>query len=184
MTDTLPPPPVAGRPGHAYAAAQLRWATLADAPRLVALWRLAYPGGGGDDAAAWLEHGGALTLQDEAGRILAALRWREEGSGWRVDRVATRPEARGQGYGRWLATKVEALAIRKNVPFLLLSVPAAETAQLAYYLRLGYQLVDAPPATNGAPKPAHRTLRKVVGGVWQRKETGTNCRASAGPDRA
>jgi hypothetical protein len=69
------------------------------------------------------------------------------------------------------------------VPFLLLSLPFAETEQLAYYRRMGYQLVDAPPATNGAD-PGRRPLRKVVGGVWQRKETGTNCRASAGTDRA
>ena len=184
MTDISAPNPAVGRPGHAYAASQLRWATLTDAPRLAELWHLAYPGEGGDDIAAWLEHGGALTLQDNAGRILAALRWREEGTGWRIDRVASRPEARGQGYGRWLATKVEALAIRKNVPFLLLSLPTSEAAQLGYYHRLGYQLVDAPPTSNGAPKPAQHTLRKVVGGVWQRKETGTNCRASAGPDRA
>jgi GNAT superfamily N-acetyltransferase len=166
VTDTVAPFPVASRPGHAYQAAHLRWASIADAPRLAALWRLAYP----DDAtstpemANWLEHGGALTLQDAAGTILAAMRWRIEGSGWRVDRVATRPEERGQGYGRWLATRVEALAIRHSVPHLSLSLPSDDLAQEAYYRRMGYDVVD------GDAAPRH-TLRKTVGGVWQTKAT-------------
>ncbi len=173
------PNPATGRPGHAYEAAQLRWATLADAPRLVELWRAAYPDDDAQDVAAWLEHGGALVLEDRMGRLLAALRWREEGAGWRVDRVATRPEARGQGYGRWLATKVEALAIRKNVPFLLLSLPEADAGQLAYYERLGYRVTEE-SSRNGAPRAAHRHLRKVVGGVWQRKATGADGRSPGG----
>ena len=166
MTDTLAPIPVASPPGRSYQAANRRWASTADAPRLAALWRLAYP----DDAvtasemAAWLEHGGALTLQDGAGTILAAMRWRVEGSGWRVDRVATRPGERGQGYGRWLATKVEALAIRHSVPHLALDLPSDDHEQAAYYRRMGYHVVDG----DAAPS---RTLRKVVGGVWQTKST-------------
>jgi len=182
MTDVPAPNPVTGRPGHAYEAARLRWATLDDAPRLTDLWRAAYPEDDTHEVAAWLEHGGALTLEDRSGRLLAALRWREEGAGWRVDRVATRPEARGQGYGRWLATKVEALAIRKNVPFLLMSLPAADATQLAYYERMGYRVVEE-PARNGAPQGGPRTLRKVVGGVWQRKPIGANGRAPGGSGR-
>jgi GNAT superfamily N-acetyltransferase len=167
VTDTVPPPPVVARPGQAYEAARLRWAAIADAPRLTLLWRLAYPDDvvSATDMTAWLEHGGALTLQDGSGRILAAMRWRDEGSGWRVDRVATRPEERGQGYGRWLATKVEALAIRQNVPHLLLELPSGDDGQVAYYERMGYQVVG--DAAEASPK----TLRKVVGGTWQTKAT-------------
>lgn len=160
MTDTLPPPPVLGRPGQAYEAARLRWAALKDVPRLVALWAAAYPADpvAPVEMAEWLEHGGALTLQDRDGTMLAALRWRDEGDGWRVDRVATRPEARGHGYGRWLATKVEALAIKHSVPWLELTLPDADGEdQVAYYRRMGY----APTTAEG------RTLRKVVGGEWQ-----------------
>lgn len=160
MTDTLPPPPVVGRPGQAYEAARLRWATLKDVGRLVALWVAAYPDDPVGDAAMaeWLEHGGALTLQDRDGKLLAALRWRDEGDGWRVDRVATRPEARGQGYGRWLTTKVEALAIKHSVPWLELALPDTDgEEQLGYYRRMGY----VPAGGDG-----HR-LRKVVGGEWQ-----------------
>ena len=162
----MAPTPVTGRPGHAYQAANLRWASIADAPRLAALWGLAYPevATSTSEMAAWLEHGGALTLQDATGAIVAAMRWREEGNGWRVDRVATRPDERGQGYGRWLATKVEALAIRHSVPHLSLSLPSDDLEQAAYYTRMGYHVVDG----DASPR---QTLRKVVGGVWQTKST-------------
>ena len=181
MTDTPAPTPVLGRPGLAYEAAEVRRATVADAPQLAALWRLAYPDESVDDMAAWLEHGGALALRDRSGRILAALRWREEGDGWRVDRVATRPDERGQGYGRWLATMVEAMAIRQNVPYLLLSLPADDPEPIAYYRRMGYREAPTDPGPDagdaGATGPL--TLRKAVGGVWQRKSADT----SAAPRR-
>lgn len=165
MTDTPEPAPILGRPGQAYEAARLRWASLDDAERLAALWRLAYP----DEAAsvrsmrAWLEHGGALMLQDRAGDVLAVLPWREAEGGWEVDRVATHPSQRGQGYGRWLMTKVEALAIRANVPYLWLRLPAGDDLreQLPYYARMGYEVTEE--------GDAGVTLRKRVGGTWQTK---------------
>lgn len=164
MTDTLAPAAVLGRPGQAYEASRIRLATTKDVPALVALWRAAYPGSvaGETDMVDWLEHGGALTMQAGDGSLLAALRWRDEGSGWRVDRIATRPEERGQGYGRWLATKVEALAIKHSIAHLSLVLPDDEgDEQLDYYRRMGYTL--APDDVDG------RTLRKVVGGEWQVK---------------
>lgn len=179
MTDTVTPSPVVARPGQAYESTVLRWAGSADADRIASLWRQAYPE---DDpeAGPWLEHGGVLMLQERSGRVVAALRWREDGSGWRVDRVATRPEARGHGYGRWLATTVEALAIRRNVPYLELRLPAGSREQAAYYRRMGYVPVAgaAEPAAGAAV-----TLRKQVGGVWQRKPVGANGHAGAGEGR-
>lgn len=160
MTDTLVSAAIVGRPGHAYEAARMRWATSRDVPRLLALWRRAYPDHVGDagEMAGWLERGGALMLQGRDGEVLAALRWRDEGTGWRVDRVATLPDARGQGYGRWLTTKVEALAIKRSVPFLDLALPDPDgDDQLAYYRRMGYHPAAADP----------RVLRKTVGGEWQ-----------------
>jgi GNAT superfamily N-acetyltransferase len=160
VTDTLPTPAVLGRPGQAYEAARLRWATSKDVPQLVVLWRTAYPDDRADalEMAEWIERGGALALQDRDGTLLAALRWRDFGDGWQVDRVATRPEARGLGYGRWLTTKVEALAIKRSVPYLELVLPEPDGEdQLAYYRRMGYAPAD----------PSGRTLRKVVGGEWQ-----------------
>ena len=146
---------------HRNGRAHLRWAGLADLDALCALFRAARPAEGCDagEMASWLEHGGAIVLETN-GRVLAALRWREEGSGWRVDPVASLPEERGNGYGRWLMTKVEAYAIRANVPTLTLDLPSCES--LPYYRRMGYRRLQ--PELDGA------TLVKRVGGTWQVQE--------------
>jgi GNAT superfamily N-acetyltransferase len=156
-----------GRPGEAYEAARLRWATHADLPRLAALWSLAYPE---DDVSVeelrrWLARGGALLMHDREGLLLAALPWRETEGGWEVQRVASLPSERGQGYGRWLMTKVEAAAIKANVPHLSLTLPhdGDGEEQLSYYERMGY-VVEGEAAT-----PGFVHLRKRVGGVWQTK---------------
>lgn len=164
MTDTPHPSPVLGRPGQAYEAARLRWASRRDAARLAALWDAAYPDSAldPDDAVQWLEHGGALLLEDHHGTLLAALRYRHAADGWEVDRVATLPAHRGQGYGRWLMTRVEAAAIRANIPTLSLTLPTdTPPAQLAYYTRMGY-------AARG-DGTERLVMHKRVGGTWQTK---------------
>lgn len=157
--------------GKAYEAAQMRWVALNDAPRLAALWRAAYPEEAelhtSDALARALGQGGALAMQDPHGGLLAALRWRRERGAWRIERVATLPEARGQGYGRWLITKVEAFAIRQNVAVLLLTIPSDERDQVDYYRRMGYH-----PEAGEADATGEITLRKELGGVWQRKGPG------------
>lgn len=147
----------------AYEAARLRRAGGRDAERLRELFRAARPEGDEslEEMRGWLEHGGALMLEDADGTLLCALRWREEekGAGWRVDRVATLPSSRSQGFGRWLMTKVEALAIRLNVPSLSLTLDQDDL--LPYYRRLGYQVEsEGPDGTR---------LHKRVGGTWQTK---------------
>ena len=154
-----PPRFLGGRPGQAYQAARLRWASLDDTDRLVRLYRRAWPDRNENEATVrrWLEGGGALYLENPEGDILSALRWSEDKSGWTVDRIATLPSERGQGFGRWLMTKVEALAIRHNVPALTLTLDREDL--LAYYRRLGYRDVDG--CSDG------KLLRKRVGGTWQ-----------------
>ncbi len=162
-----------GPAGRAYDAARLRWAALRDAERLSTLWRSARPEAaeGASEMREWLEHGGALMLEDEADAPLAALRWRDTALGWEVD-VVTHPEHRARGYGRWLLTKVEAAAIRANVPLLTLSLSSsAPAAELGYFARIGY--------LERARGPEHVELHKRVGGTWQTKAPGTNG-ASAG----
>lgn len=152
--------------GRAYEAARMRWATAADAARLSELWHAAHADEDEDPSDAdeagmrgWLEHGGALVLEDDAGLALCALRWRWSGDGWRVDRIATRPSARGQGFGRWLMTKLEALAIRRNVQSLVLTLPRADL--VPYYRRMGYREEGA--------EDGGTVLVKRVGGTWQRQ---------------
>ena len=152
----------------------MRRAVLSDAARLCELFRRVRPllPEAETDMEDWLEHGGALLMEDGDGRTLAALRWAEDGDGWRIDRLATLPEERSRGYGRWLMTKVEALAIRANVPTL--SVELDDPSLLPYYGRMGYR--QAAQGSNGTPGHAREpgaapatTLRKRVGGVWQTK---------------
>ena len=152
-------PPVATEPQPQ--AAHLKRATYADAPALTALYQRAWNDPHEDEArvAAWLGDGGALTFVCD-GTFISALRWREAPYGWEVGRLATLPEYRGQGFGRWLTTRLEALAIQHNIPELRLSLSKTQAELLPYYTRMGYR-----------PKDAERPLElsKRVGGVWQRQ---------------
>ena len=150
--------PVETRP---RAAVKLHTATGGDAAALTTLYRIAWDDGDEGETAVrgWLEGGGALTFVCE-GVFVCALRWRETPYGWEVGRLATLPEYRGQGFGRWLMTRLEALAIQHNIPELQLTLPEAQTDLLPYYTRMGYR-----PRSSETPL----TLSKRVGGVWQRQ---------------
>jgi GNAT superfamily N-acetyltransferase len=166
-TPGFPAHPTA-HPGQAYEAAHLRSAEFKDIPELLEVYKVALGKAESEETlTGWLEQGGALVLENAEGKMLCALRWREEANsdgqdGWRVDRVATIPEARGQGFGRWLMTKVEALAIRTNIPTLTLTLDEVRDDLLAYYQRMGYEVQEQ--------KANEVTLSKRVGGTWQRKE--------------
>lgn len=149
--------------GRSTRAARVRLATLADADSLDRLFLEARTdeSAGEPQMPEWLEHGGALLVEDPEGRTLSAVRWCEAETGWLLDRVATVPEASELGFDRWLMTKVEAMAIRYNVPWLWLNLPDDEF--LDYYRRLGYSL-DETSSTPGA------TVCKRVGGTWQMQE--------------
>lgn len=146
------------KPGTDYVPPRLREANAADAPGLAALYAVTRPQAklGAGALREWLSRGRALLVEDADGRVLAALRHWEEGDGWRVEPIVTHPEHRGQGYGRWLMTMLEADAIRSNIPFL--AVTLTDTTVLPYYQRLGYRPLG----------DDQRELGKRVGGVWQR----------------
>ena len=144
-----------------YEAARLRQASLQDVGALVTLYARAREHSAETPATMreWLEHGGALLLENRSGEVICALRWREDGVGWHLDRVATLPEARSQGYGRWLMTKVEALAIRTNIPTLSLTLDTVRDDLTNYYRRMGYRVTEQTARAV--------TLEKRVGGMWQ-----------------
>ena len=136
-------------------------ATSADAAALTQLYRRAWNDPNETEAVTrgWLETGGVLTFRGGAA-FVCALRWREQPYGWEVGRLATLPEYRGQGLGRWLMTRLEASAIQHNVPELRLTLPEAQAELLPYYARMGYRARDP---------QGPLTLHKRVGGVWQRQ---------------
>lgn len=139
----------------------LHVATLDDAEALSQFYQDAW-----EDAAetperlrAWLEQGGVLSYLVD-GEFVCALRWRETPTGWEIGRLATLKAFRGQGLGRWLATRLEALAIQYNIPELALTLEPLQQDLLPYYQRMGYLARDA-----GKPLELH----KRVGGMWQRQ---------------
>lgn len=148
------------RPGTGFTSPRLRDATGADAGKLAELYACAKPRAGQSHGSlkAWLASGSAILVEDSGGCALAALRYRSEGDGWRVEPIVTHPDQRGQGFGRWLMTMLEADAIRGNVAFL--AVDLDEPSTLPYYRRLGYRPVG----------DDELSLRKRVGGVWQQQE--------------
>ncbi len=141
--------------------AKLHTATDADAAALAELYQTAWSDPAEDEARVqqWLGDGGTLSFIC-AGTFISALRWREAPYGWEVGRLATLPEYRGQGFGRWLTTRLEALAIQHNIPELRLTLTGAQIDLLPYYTRMGYRPRDL---------EAPLELSKRVGGVWQRQ---------------
>ena len=162
MTSASTPSPTPPSTPTVYEAARLRSAGLADVAALAALYQRAWPEAGEtrETVQDWLEQGGALVLEDAQGTLVCALRWREAENGWRVDRVATLPEERAQGFGRWLMTKLEALAIQRNIPTLHLHLSEAQADLLPYYRRMGYRTAKSEGESDGI-------LSKRVGGTWQ-----------------
>ncbi len=162
MTSGAPPP---AQQSPRYLMSHLRWAGLDDVDMLCDFYHDVRPSEPSthESMRDWVEHGGAIVLEGDPGEVLAALRWRVAPDGWRVDQVARLPGERGKGYGRWLMTKVEALAIRTNVPTLSMELNSVEA--LPYYRRLGYR-----PTHDGEGCMA---LSKRVGGVWQVKKEST-----------
>ena len=141
--------------------AKLHTAASSDAAALAELYQIAWNDPGEDEARVqgWLGDGGVLSFVC-AGTFVSALRWREASYGWEVGRLATLPEYRGQGFGRWLTTRLEALAIQHNIPELRLTLTGAQTELLPYYTRMGYHAADSETPLS---------LSKRVGGVWQRQ---------------
>ena len=141
---------------------RVRWAGTGDLPQLEELYQEAGDDDGNDLTweAGLFDEGGALLLEDADGQVISAVRWSHDGEGWRVGRVCTRAAAQELDCDRWLLTKLEAGAIRHNVPRLLIALPDGEHRD--YYRRLGYTVEENVDGTF--------TARKRVGGVWQLRQ--------------
>ncbi len=103
-----------------------------------------------------LEQGGALLLEDNAGELLCVLMWLETLEGWTLQQPAVLEAYRNQELDRWVLTKLEALAIKRNIPVLKMQLD--DETRLPYYKRMGYGLEED-----------SLLLSKRVGGTWQTK---------------
>ena len=104
-----------------------------------------------------LEQGGALLLESKAGTLLCALVWLEAEHGWTLRQPAVLEAYRDQELDRWVLTKLEALAIQRNIPTLKMRLD--DESRLSYYARMGYRLEGDDTLL----------LSKRVGGTWQYK---------------
>lgn len=137
-------------------AARLRRAAQADAAALADLYDCEAA-----QMSAWLKTGSVLLVENGSPTPLAAVRWQPDRLGWLVEPIVTLPSEQGQAYGRWLMTKLEAMAIKGNIARLELTLE--DPLEVPYYRRLGY-------STSGDDD---LRLTKRVGGVWQRQAAGS-----------
>lgn len=104
--------------------------------------------------------GGAVAAL--AGRLVGCLRWTlGDGQTFHVRRVAVVPELQRSGVGRALMAWAEDEARRRNCGAVTCGVRIALPANLAFYRRLGYDVV-AEHSHEGHAEPTWLALRKPV----------------------
>ncbi|WP_034386690.1 GNAT family N-acetyltransferase [Deinococcus sp. YIM 77859] len=95
--------------------------------------------------------GGFLAWQD--GEAVGCVGWRPDGpQTLTLNKLATRPEVRGQGIGTALVRAVEDLAVRGGYARLLLAVSAYNLAVLPFYKRLGYRVDEGAVYAHANPQ--------------------------------
>lgn len=164
----MPPSPA----GSTSVALTLRPATPDDAP----IFHPVMMAAGMDPRSSWsrtrvedvawsLGQGGGFLafLGDEA---VGCVGWRPDGPGTlTLNKLSTRPRARGRGIGAALVRAVEEVAARDGYARVLLAVSQYNLAVLPFYTRLGYRVDEAAVYTHASPQsPPPVVLVKGVGG--------------------
>lgn len=91
------------------------------------------------------------------GALVGCLLLRDIGHGLvKMRQVAVDDSRQGLGVGRFLVAAAELAARERG--FLEMQLNARETA-VAFYLRLGYEIIEAPFSEVGIP---HRKMRKIL----------------------
>ena len=108
--------------------------------------------------------GGFLAVQD--GRAVGCVGWRPDGfRTLTLNKLATRPEVRGQGIGAALVRAVEAQARAGGFGRVLLAVSLYNLGVIPFYESLGYAVSDDRYAFAHPDSPAPVVLVKSVGGA-------------------
>ena len=146
--------------------AVVRAATAADAPELLVLQRCCWV----DEAIAnetldiaalhetlgdlqaWLTEWSTWCVRID-GRLVGAVRARQEGSTWEIGRLMVAPDLGGRGLGRWLLQFAEGQA-PAGVDTIALFTGAKSVRNIALYERAGYRRAGSAPAgAVGLSKP-------------------------------
>lgn len=95
-----------------------------------------------DEVLAWANAWTTLVVRAE-GRLVAAVRGRQEGTSWEIGRLMVAPDLAGRGIGSTLLAAIESLAPH-GVDNFSLFTGARSVRNIALYERAGYRLTDAP----------------------------------------
>lgn len=149
---------------------KLRPATPADAPAFHAVMmsagmdpRSSWNRTGVEDVAWSLGQGGGF-LAWEGERAVGCVGWRPDGAHTlTLNKLATLPEARGQGIGAALVRAVEEVATRGGYARVLLAVSFYNLEVRPFYERLGYRVDENSTYAHASPtSPAPLVLVKKL----------------------
>jgi tRNA (guanine37-N1)-methyltransferase len=106
-----------------------------------------------DDVRAWIDEWSTWCVRLE-GRLVGAVRARQEGSAWDIGRLMVAPDLAGRGLGRWLLALAEAKA-PSGVETIALFTGARSARNIAMYERAGFRRTgaSAPPDAVALEKP-------------------------------
>jgi ribosomal protein S18 acetylase RimI-like enzyme len=106
-----------------------------------------------DDVRQWIDEWTTWCVR-LAGRLVGAVRARQEGTTWEIGRLMVAPDLSGRGLGRWLLSLAETAA-PDDVDVIALFTGAKSARNIALYERAGFHRTDAspPPGVVGLVKP-------------------------------
>ena len=113
------------------------------------------------DLRAWLPQWRTTVIRSH-GRLVGAVRGRQEGETWQIGRLMVVADLRGRGLGRWLLAHVEGQAPPETRRFELVTGAASE-ANLRRYRRAGYRPVRGQARGTGAVRLTKLRRGSAVG---------------------
>ena len=114
-----------------------------------------------DDVRAWIDDWSTWCVR-VGGRLVGAVRARQEGPAWDIGRLMVAPDLAGRGLGRWLLRFAEAQA-PDGVDTIVLFTGARSVRNIAMYERAGFRRTGAP----ARPAPsASKAGRYQLSGRW------------------
>ncbi len=107
-----------------------------------------------DDVREWLAEWATWSVR-VGGRLVGAVRARQEGSSWEIGRLMVAPDLAGRGLGGWLLRLAEAHA-PEDVESITLFTGARSSRNIAMYERAGFRRSPA-----SAPPNAVRLVKRL-----------------------